>query len=229
MHQGDGDRCVGGGRRSGLPAPRSGARVRRRARGDPRGEGRNRAADHAGRRDRADRQRPVGDGHAGDGADHDGAEVPAVGEARRAAHRRPVLRLLDRRVHRAHRTRGAAGRTDRAGARRRRDRDHHRSRRRAARVGQPRRRARRAAVARGVRRRCWRRDRCIRRSRRTRRCPTTRGCGRRCSARAAARGAAACTTSTASSSCSTRGCGPRPAQQDDGATQDHTRLTGATS
>ena len=55
-----------------------------------------------------------------------------------------------------------------------------------------------------LRRRCSRRAARVQRLRRTPRCPTTRGSGPRCSARAAARGAAASTTSIESSRRSTR-------------------------
>ena len=61
----------------------------------------------ARRRDRPDRQRSVGHRDAGDGPDHLRAQVPPVGQAGRAGDRRPLLRRLDRRVHRARRPRGA--------------------------------------------------------------------------------------------------------------------------
>ena len=120
------------------------------------------------------------------------------GKTRPDRHRRALLGRVDRRVHRPRRAGGAGGRADRQAARRRRRRDRDRSQH-AGGARQPG-RGRRARAGRGRGgARCWRRGRCTRAWRRTPSCPTTRACGRRCSRRAAAPGAAASTTSTGSS------------------------------
>ena len=97
-----------------------------------------------GRRDRPHRHGAIGHRHAGDGPDHHGAPLPAMGQARGARHRRPFLGPVHRRVRRSRRPRGAGRRTDRAGARRRPDRDRGRPEH-ADRHGEPCRRGGRAA------------------------------------------------------------------------------------
>jgi len=82
------------------------------------GAGGDRAADPAGRRDCPDRHWTIGHGDAGDRADHDRAQVPPVGETRRAPHRRSLFRVLEWRLCGTHRSGGAARRPDRPGARR---------------------------------------------------------------------------------------------------------------
>ena len=84
-------------------------------------------ADSARRRAGADLPRADGRGHGGDLPDHLGAEASELRQARRRPDRRPLLRRLDRRVHRPRRPGGAGGRPDRQGARRRPHPDRHRS------------------------------------------------------------------------------------------------------
>src|SRR3989454_1146727 len=102
------DRPFSSGRRSGVSPPRPRARVRGRARRDPGREGgRYRPADPGRRRDRADRQRAVRHGDAGDGADHHRAQVPPLGETRRAPYRRPLFGVLEWCLCGTHRPGGA--------------------------------------------------------------------------------------------------------------------------
>src|SRR6266513_946911 len=116
-------RPFGRRRRSGRPSPGPRARVRRRARRDPGRERRDGAADRRGRRDRVDRQRPIGHGDAGNGADYHRAPLSPLGQACGAAHGRSFFRVFERCLRRPHRTRGTARRPDRSCTGRRSDRD----------------------------------------------------------------------------------------------------------
>ncbi len=192
------DRPVGDRRRRRLSFHRPGQGLRHRARRDRRHQG---GTHSRRRRARADLPRPARCRHGGDLSAHLRAQVPALRQARRAAHRCAVQRRLDRRVHRPRLARSALGRTDRQAARRRPRRDRHRPRH-AARHGQFRRRRGRQRRRRG---RCtdspgagspapiWHPIPA---------CRTTPACGRRCRTSAAAPGAAASSTSSRSSRCS---------------------------
>ena len=125
-HQEHGHRPERGRCRRRLSQDRPGARLHQRE-GRHRRHQEPRSRPHpARRRAGAHLPRADGRGHGGDVSDHLGAEASELRQAGGGAHRRPLLRRLDRGVHRPRRPRGAGGRSDRQGARRRPDSDRHR-------------------------------------------------------------------------------------------------------
>ena len=174
--------AIGDRRRRRLPASRSGARVHRRARRDPGGQGQPSETPVR----EGDVIVLIGTGPSGTGMQETaqittalrylpwGKHVALVTDGRFSG-------LLDRRLHRPHRPRGAGRRTDRTGAGRRshrdRDRPEHADRHASTSWA---RKACRSTPTRATR--CSAAGRRIRASRRTRSCPTTAASGRRCSA-----------------------------------------------
>ena len=124
-------------------------------------------------------------------------QLSGLGTRGGRGHRRALLRREHRRVHRPRRARGAGRRPDRQGARRRPDSHRHRSQQ-AGGIDRPGRRRDARRSRQTKRRACWPSGRCAPTCIPTPSCPTTRGCGPRCSAPAAAPGAAASTTSSGS-------------------------------